>query len=472
MAGLPQSWHAGNEAKRLTSCLERLAQLALLVCRLRSPLPTSRQCSDNVTAGAAVMKAFTTADPLRRLEKVSTRWATISRVKLVVDYLPGDRERVGRRARSQQGFHQWCLSVGVAERLATTKGRYLMLEWYPFYQVYVHESEMAALVPLLSSVSGAPVATTERAELLGITADNLVVDCRRGNFRRGRGARRTEIREVAAVTTNLQKNEGVALGAQMCCWATNFSLMLGWTQLLPFGGKLHVMFVKIMSKRYFFFVLFGTIWGSIHLPCHSSDARQDDLWTLLNEMEETIINFRRRHLGATGTRIHPNANSAPFRWWQAVSDEMCSLRLRARRLSGKTTIQLRALSGITRAAGRIVTPMAAVSFTLITCSYLEKCKELPVWFAVVLTWAVIIGLLMLSSGLRPKSLGGAVSHDEFSQQGSAARIDTAKQQFMKGVADDLCWRQGVSKGKAPAMVEEVIYSHAVGIEQCCSTTVE
>ena len=215
MADFPQSWHAGNEAQPLISCLERLAQLALLVCRLRSPLPTSgritlRQCSDNVTAGAAIMKGFTTADPLRRFVQVTTRWATISRVKLVADYLPGDRQRVGRRARSQQGFHQGFLSVGVAEQLATMKGRYLMLEWYPFYQVYVHEAEMAALVPLLSSVSGAPVATTEGAELLGITADKLVVACRPSNLRRGRGARRTEIREVAAATHNLQQR-GVAV---------------------------------------------------------------------------------------------------------------------------------------------------------------------------------------------------------------------------------------------------------------------
>ena len=174
--------------------------------------PDASRCDSvqtNVTAGAAIMKGFTTADPLRRSVKVSTRGATISRVKACGRLPPGDRQRVGWRARSQHRFHQGFLSVGVAEQLATMKGRYLMLEWYPFYQVYVHELEMAALVPLLSSVSGAPVATTEGAELLGITADKLVVACRPGNLRRGRGARRTEIREVAAVTHNLQQR-GVA----------------------------------------------------------------------------------------------------------------------------------------------------------------------------------------------------------------------------------------------------------------------
>ena len=94
MADLPQPWHAGTEAQPLISCFELLAELALLVCRLRSPLPTSgritlRQSSDNVTAGGAIMKGFTTAHPLRRFVQVLIRWATVSRIKLEADYLPG-----------------------------------------------------------------------------------------------------------------------------------------------------------------------------------------------------------------------------------------------------------------------------------------------------------------------------------------------------------------------------------------------
>ena len=90
MADLPQSWHAGTDAQPLISCFELLAQLAPLVCRLRSPLPTSgritlRQGSDNVTSGAATMKGFTTAHPLRRFVQVIVRWATISRIKLEID---------------------------------------------------------------------------------------------------------------------------------------------------------------------------------------------------------------------------------------------------------------------------------------------------------------------------------------------------------------------------------------------------
>ena len=44
------------------------------------------------------------------------------------------------------------------------------------------ESQMTVPIPLLSTASGAPVATTEGAELLGIAADKLVMACRRGNL--------------------------------------------------------------------------------------------------------------------------------------------------------------------------------------------------------------------------------------------------------------------------------------------------
>ena len=68
------------------------------------------------------------------------------------------------------------------------------------------------------------------------------------------------------------------------------------------------------------------------MPCHNKECTQDTLLTLLKEMEETVINLRRRHHtsrivigsdlnvslarcrdGVTGTRIHPNANNAPAR---------------------------------------------------------------------------------------------------------------------------------------------------------------
>ena len=51
---------------------------------------------------------------------------------------------------------------------------------------------------------------------------------------------------------------------------------------------------KVLSKRYTFVVLFGTVWGSVHLPCHG-DISQDDLWSMLKEMEDVVINLLRRH---------------------------------------------------------------------------------------------------------------------------------------------------------------------------------
>ena len=53
-------------------------------------------------------------------------------------------------------------------------------EWYPFYQVYVHESEASQPIPLLSTASGAPVVNAQGAEMLGTTVDKLVMACRRG----------------------------------------------------------------------------------------------------------------------------------------------------------------------------------------------------------------------------------------------------------------------------------------------------
>ena len=74
----------------------------------------------------------------------------------------------------------------------------------------------------------------------------------------------------------------------------------------------------------------------------------DDLCLMLCEMEHVVFNLRRRHHtsrivigcdlslslapnleGLTGSRIHPNPNSAPARWREAVTEWMHSLRLRA-----------------------------------------------------------------------------------------------------------------------------------------------
>ena len=72
-------------------------------------------------------------------------------------------EKPAWRQEQQRTFGK---ALGVAEQLATMKAKYITSEWYPFYQVCVHESESAAPIPLLTTT--VPVATTEGAELLGI----------------------------------------------------------------------------------------------------------------------------------------------------------------------------------------------------------------------------------------------------------------------------------------------------------------
>ena len=51
---------------------------------------------------------------------------------------------------------------------------------------------------------------------------------------------------------------------------------------------------KVPSKKYTFVVLFGTVWGDVHLPSHGN-VSQDDLWWMWKEMEDVAINLRRRH---------------------------------------------------------------------------------------------------------------------------------------------------------------------------------
>ena len=126
----------------------------------------------------------------------------------------------------------------------------------------------------------------------------------------------------------------------------SFTQTLIWTLLLPLRGILHETFVKkSYRKKVHFIVLFGAVWGSVHLPCHG-DVSQEDLWSMLKEMEDVVIKLRRRHRtsrivigsglsvslapcleGLTGSRVH--SNGAPCRWRGAVTEWMHSLRLRA-----------------------------------------------------------------------------------------------------------------------------------------------
>ena len=86
-------------------------------------------------------------------------------------------EKPAWRQEQQRTFGK---ALGVAEQLATMKAKYITSEWYPFYEVYMHESETAQPILLLTTTSRATVANAEGAELLGITADKLVMASRRG----------------------------------------------------------------------------------------------------------------------------------------------------------------------------------------------------------------------------------------------------------------------------------------------------
>ena len=89
-------------------------------------------------------------------------------------------EKPAWRQEQQRTFGK---ALGVAEQqLASMKAKYIASEWHPFYQVYVHKSETAPPIPVLTTTSGALVATAGRAEMLGITAYEQVMACRRGAF--------------------------------------------------------------------------------------------------------------------------------------------------------------------------------------------------------------------------------------------------------------------------------------------------
>ena len=75
---------------------------------------------------------------------------------------------------------------------------------------------------------------------------------------------------------------------------------------------------------------------------------------------------------------------------------------------------------------------------------------------------MIIGRLMALFVWSAGSCGGTVNHDEFSQRGWVPKTDEAKQIFTRTVAKDLCWMNEEARSKA--VVEEIIYSHAVGID--------
>ena len=90
-----------------------LVRTAASVSKLLLVVSTGR-IHGRPSAGAAIMKGFTTAGPLRRFVQVTIRWATITRVKLEIDYLPGiDNEWADALSRNKD-FNQGFLPAGTA----------------------------------------------------------------------------------------------------------------------------------------------------------------------------------------------------------------------------------------------------------------------------------------------------------------------------------------------------------------------
>ena len=167
--------------------------------------------------------------------------------------------------------------------------------------------------------------------------------------------------------------------------------------------------------------------------------------------------------GLTGSRIHSNANGASSRWREAVTEWMHSLRLRAL----CTFDHCLSLPHVEWDHDACWTHKNSNKGGLFQLDYMlvsehvhgEACVVRGGYHLNSDHWP-IDGSLRLER----RELWGTVNHDEFSQRGWVPKTDEAKQIFMRGVAKDLCWMNEEARGKALVSVEEIIYSHAVGID--------
>ena len=94
--------------------------------------------------------------------------AVIERDNITVgmDKITHVTEKKAWRQEQQRTFGK---ALGVAKQVSKEKEKILRSELYSFYQVYVHEAEGKPPTPLVSTASGAPVATAAGAALLGIS---------------------------------------------------------------------------------------------------------------------------------------------------------------------------------------------------------------------------------------------------------------------------------------------------------------
>ena len=203
---------------------------------------------------------------------------------------------------------------------------------------------------------------------------------------------------------------------------------------------------------------------------------------MLKETEDVVINLRRRHRtsrivigsdlnvslapsleGLTGSRIHSNANGASSRWREAVTEWMHSLRLRAL----CTFDHCLSLPHVEWDHDSCWTHRNSHKGGLFQLDYMlvsehvhgEACVVRGGYHLNSDHWP-IDGSLRLER----RELWGAVNHDEFSQRGWVPKTGGAKRIVVVGVTKDLWWMGGGGRGKALVSVEEIIQSHAVGID--------
>ena len=200
---------------------------------------------------------------------------------------------------------------------------------------------------------------------------------------------------------------------------------------------------------------------------------------MLKEIEDVVISLRRRHHtsrivigsdlnvslapsleGLTGSRIHPNANSASSRWREGVTEWMHSLRLRALWCDYLT------LPGVEWDHDSSWTYRKSNKGGLFQLDYMLVSERVQEKACVVRGgyhlnsdhWPIDVFLR-----LERTELLGTVNQDVFSQRGWAPENDDAKQTSTREVAKDLCWMNDEAKGRALVSVEEIIYSYAIGI---------
>ena len=215
--------------------------------------------------------------------------------------------------------------------------------------------------------------------------------------------------------------------------------------------------------------MFGTDWGSVHLPCHG-DASLDDLCLMPSEMEHVVVNLRRRHHtsrivigcdlnvslapnleGLTGARIHPNANSASTRWREAVTERMHSLRLRAACTFDYESTGWR--SGWDYEENW--THQNSNKGGKYQLDYILVSPNVRGEASVVRGYDLGSDHRPIDANLRleHKEIWGTAERMEYSQKGWNTRTEEAKLNFMKGVAKDLCWMDNKARGKALLLVK-------------------